>query len=247
MNRGQTGRVHCEKLWSRWRDRNRAVRISATARGCQRYIASDIDGEHLSRLETRLGHHPYVETRACDLSNSVDFELFADAVDTVICLNVLEHIEDDRAGLCNIYSALSPGGRAIVLVPCGQEIYGQLDIILGHRRRYSASQLRDLFEQVGFEIERIVEFNRISRPGWYITGKLLRRSRISRFQLQMFDRLVWLWRRIDRFLPWKPTSLIVIAAKPQVQVPVAASSPLTHRQSIESTQCINSGRRCAVK
>jgi SAM-dependent methyltransferase len=187
-------------------------------------------------METRLDHHPYGETRACDLSNPIDFEPFADAVDTVICLNVLEHIEDDLAGLRNIHGALSTGDRAMVLVPCGQEIYGQLDIILGHRRRYSASQLRGLFEQVGFETERIVEFNRISRPGWYITGKLLRRSRISRFQLQMFDRLVWLWRRIDRFLPWKPTSLIVVAAKPQVQVPVAADAPLTHPQSIESTQ-----------
>jgi len=77
----------------------------------------------------------------------------------------LEHIEDDLAGLCNIYGALSPGGRAIVLVPCGQEIYGQLDVILGHYRRYSISQLRNRFEQAGFAVEQIVEFNRISRPG----------------------------------------------------------------------------------
>jgi hypothetical protein len=43
----------------------------------------------------------------------------------------------------------------------------------------------------------------------------MKRSRISRFQLKIFDRLVWLWRRIDRFMPWKPTSLIVIANRPQ--------------------------------
>jgi hypothetical protein len=91
--------------------------------------------------------------------------------------------------------------------------------------------LRGLFEQVGFEIERIVEFNRVSRPGWYITGKLMQRSRISRLQLQVFDRLVWLWRRIDRFLPWEPTSLIVIAAKPQAQVPVALPASVPHGQS----------------
>ena len=60
----------------------------------------------------------------------------------MICLNVLEHIEDDLGALRNIYSALSPGGRAIVLVPCGQEISGQLDVILGHYRRYSTAQLR---------------------------------------------------------------------------------------------------------
>jgi SAM-dependent methyltransferase len=208
----------------------------ALARGRQRYIASDIEGEHLSRLETRLRHYPNVETRACDLSKSIDFEPLADTVDTVVCLNVLEHIEDDLAALRNIYGALSPGGRAIVLVPCGQEIYGQLDVILGHYRRYSASQLRSLFDQVGFEIERIIEFNRISRPGWYITGKLMQRSRISRLQLHVFDRLVWLWRRIDRFLPWKPTSLIVIAAKPQTQVPVAIPAALTGQRSTLSAQ-----------
>jgi SAM-dependent methyltransferase len=154
----------------------------------------------------------------------------------VVCLNVLEHIEDDRGGLRNIYGALSPGGRAIVLVPCGQEIYGQLDVILGHHRRYSAPQLHSLFEEAGFEVERIIEFNRVSRPGWYITGKLMQRSRINRFQLQVFDRLVWLWRRIDRFLPWKPTSLIVIAAKPQALVPVTLPASVTQGQSAVPTQ-----------
>ena len=186
----------------------------ALARGRQRYIASDIDHEHLSRLQSRLRHYLNVETRTCDLSKSADFEPLADAVDTVICLNVLEHIEDDLGALRNIYSALSPGGRAIVLVPCGQDIFGTLDVILGHYRRYSASQLRERFEASGFEIERILEFNHISRPSWYVTGKIFKRSRISRVQLKIFDRLVWLWRRIDRFIPWKPTSLIAIASKP---------------------------------
>ncbi len=187
----------------------------ALARGRQRYIASDIDQEHLSRLQSRLRHYLNVETFTCDLSKAADFEPLADAVDTVICLNVLEHIEDDLGALRNIYTALAPGGRAIVLVPCGQEIFGQLDVILGHYRRYSDAQLRGVFEQAGFQVERILHFNRVSRPSWYVTGKLAKRSRFSRFQLKIFDRLVWLWRRIDRFIPWKPTSLIAIAAKPQ--------------------------------
>jgi hypothetical protein len=97
-------------------------------------------------------------------------------------------------------------------------------VILGHYRRYSATELRSRFEQAGFEVQRILEFNRVSRPSWYITGKLMKRSRISRFQLKIFDRLVWLWRRIDRFIPWKPTSLIAIAAKPQVTANLAQSN-----------------------
>ena len=205
----------------------------ALARGRQRYIASDIDHEHLSRLQSRLRHFLNVETRTCDLSKSSDFEPLADAVDTVICLNVLEHIEDDLGALRNIHSALSPGGRAIVLVPCGQEIYGQLDVILGHYRRYSEAQLRAVFEQAGFEVERVLQFNRVSRPSWYVTAKLMKRSRISRFQLKIFDRLVWLWRRIDRFIPWKPTSLIAIASKPQ-------NNPVSRQSSVEAGVALGS-------
>ncbi len=194
------------------------------ARGRERYIASDIEVEHIARLQTRLRHYLNVETRMCNLSASADFEPLAATVDTVICLNVLEHIEDDVSGLRNIHEALLPGGRAIVLVPCGQKVFGQLDVILRHVRRYSIAQLRARFEEAGFEVERILEFNRISRPGWYVTGKLLKRSRISRFQLKMFDRFVPLWRRIDRFIPWKPTSLIAIGIKPGANLPRVQST-----------------------
>jgi len=187
------------------------------ARGRERYVSTDIDAEHLSRLRVRLRHYLNVEACVCDLTRPDDFVSLADTVDTVICLNVLEHVEDDLGGLRNMYSALSPGGHAIILVPCGQEIYGQLDVILGHFRRYSTSQLRDRLVQAGFEVERVLEFNRVSRLGWYVTGKLFKRSRISRIQLKIFDRFVWLWRRIDHFLPWKPTSLIAVAAKPPLE------------------------------
>ena len=134
-------------------------------------------------------------------------------MDTVVCLNVLEHVEDETAGLRNIHTALQPGGRAIVLVPHGQEIFGSLDTALGHFRRYTREELRQKMEQAGFRVERILDFNRISRPAWYVTGRLLKRKTISRFQLYVFDRLVWLWRRIDRHLPWPPTSIIAIAVK----------------------------------
>jgi hypothetical protein len=68
--------------------------------------------------------------------------------------------------------------------------------------------------QVGFAVEDILEFNRISSPGWYISGKLLKKQEISPIQLRAFDSLVWLWRKVDRFLPWEPTSIIAIAVKP---------------------------------
>ena len=99
------------------------------------------------------------------------------------------------------------------LVPHGQEIFGTLDTALGHYRRYSHQELKDKLERTGFRVETILNFNRISRPGWYVSGRILKRTTLGAVQMKMFDQLVWLWRRIDRHLPWPPTSIIAIAAK----------------------------------
>ena len=180
----------------------------------KRYIATDIDDEHLARLHSRMQHRPNVEVRKADLANPGDFADLKSAVDTAVCLNVLEHVKDDRQGLKNLYEALVPGGRAIVLVPQGQWAYGKIDEMLGHWLRYSEALLRERVLEAGFQVETMLYFNRISLPGWYLNGKLLQRPTVSPWQLKLFDRLVWLWRRIDRYLPWPSTSLIVIARKP---------------------------------
>ena len=182
------------------------TRLLASRR--RRYIATDIDVEHLSRLQTRLHHRPNIQTAVCDLSRTSDFEPWTGKMDSVVCLNVLEHIEDDMSGLRNIRGCLKPGGRAIILVPQGPSAYGTLDEVLGHFRRYSKTELENKMKSAGYRVERILEFNRITYPGWYVSGKLLKRRHFSRFQLGIFDRLVWMWRRIDSIIPWPPTSII---------------------------------------
>ncbi len=177
------------------------------------YVVGDIDEEHLARLKTRFHHRSNLQVCTCDLTHPADFARFTETMDSVVCLNVLEHVEDDLQGLRNIHSALRPGGRAIILVPHGQEVFGSLDVALGHFRRYKHSELRERMESTGFRVDRILEFNRISRPGWYVTGRILKRTTLSPFQLKVFDRLVWLWRRIDAHIPWPPTSIIAIGVK----------------------------------
>jgi SAM-dependent methyltransferase len=154
-------------------------------------------------------------TWKCGISISpllADFAPLANSMDTIICLNVLEHIEDDPLGLANIFSALDHGGRATVLVPEGQGVFGTLDVALGHFRRYSESELKTKMEAAGFVVEQIVRFNRVSP--WYVSGRILKRTSLGWNQMRLYDRFVWLWRRIDRFLPWHPTSIIGIAHKP---------------------------------
>jgi glycosyltransferase involved in cell wall biosynthesis len=177
------------------------------------YVASDIDAEHLARLRVRFQLRPNVRLMRCDLGAPADFAPLAATADTVICLNVLEHIEDDAMGLANIASALVPGGVAIVLVPQDQAIYGTLDKELGHYRRYSEAELRTRMETAGLVVERVLHFNRVSRPGWWFSGCVLKRRGLSRPMLWAFDRMVWLWRWIDRFLPWPAVSVIGIGRK----------------------------------
>jgi len=184
------------------------------AGGRQVYIASDIDPEHLARLRVRFQNRPRVKLLRCDLSAPADFAPLAGQADTVVCLNVLEHTADDAIGLANLATALAPGGVAIVLVPQDQAIYGTLDDELGHYRRYSESELRGKMEAAGLAVEHVLHFNRITRPGWWFTGRILKRRNSSRVMLWIFDRLVWLWRPIDRALPWPAISIIGVARKP---------------------------------
>jgi glycosyltransferase involved in cell wall biosynthesis len=177
------------------------------------YVASDIDDEHIARLQGRFQHRPNVLVRKCDVRETEDFSTLTNEIDTVICLNVIEHIDNDLQALKNIHSVLAPGGMAVILVPQGQEIFGSLDIALGHYRRYSQDELRRKMEHAGFVVQEILSFNRISRPAWAISGRVLKRRVLSVRSMAIFDRLVWLWRKIDRLLPWPAVSIVAIGRK----------------------------------
>ncbi|MBV9762178.1 MAG: class I SAM-dependent methyltransferase [Acidobacteriaceae bacterium] len=177
------------------------------------YVVSDVDPVHLAQLRNEMRSRSNVSVIACDLENTTDFLQFQGRMDTAICINVLEHIQDDLRGLRNLRTALALGGRAIVLVPQGESVYGTMDETLGHYRRYSKAELEARMREAGFRAEGILEFNRITYPGWFLNGRILRRRSVSRVQLWLFDLLVPLWRRIDPHLPWPPTSLIGVGVR----------------------------------
>jgi glycosyltransferase involved in cell wall biosynthesis/SAM-dependent methyltransferase len=174
------------------------------------YVATDINPLYLHSLKALENDRPYLKTQFTDVTKKETFPTIEGGFDTVVCLNVVEHVEDDVAAMENIREALAPGGRAIILVPHGEKIYGTLDEVLGHVRRYEHDTLRSLAERSGFEVKEILEFNRVGTPAWWLNGKLLRRRKFGVGQVLALNALTPIFREIDEKLPVKPLSLIAI-------------------------------------
>jgi glycosyltransferase involved in cell wall biosynthesis len=174
------------------------------------YVASDINPLYLQSLEALATERPYMQTSYCDVTDLESFPRLETGYDTVVCLNVIEHVEGDRVALGNIRSVLSEGGTAIILVPQGQWNFGTLDTVLGHFRRYSRESLAQAATDAGFVVRKIFEFNRIGTPAWYLNGKILKRRNFGLFQIWMLDRLTPVFRAIDALLPFPGLSLIAV-------------------------------------
>jgi SAM-dependent methyltransferase len=176
------------------------------------YWATDINPHYLEYLLTLQPTRPYMRVGFTDAQK---FETFPQdqRFDSIVCLNVVEHVADDVGALRNIWNALEPAGTAVVLVPSGPKLFGTLDEVLGHYRRYTEPQLADVARQAGFTVQEIVKFNRPGVPAWWLNGKILRRKTFGRAQIRVLNILTPVFRRIDGWLPLPPLSLIAILRK----------------------------------
>ena len=177
------------------------------------YVASDINPHYLNYLRSYAVGKPYLHIARVDAGHFEDFSLLKGAFDTVLMVNVLEHVPDQQVALENAHSALEAGGRVVILVPQHPGLYGSLDIALEHRERYTTQKLRAALERSGFRVERIFDFNRSSVPAWYLNGKILRRNSFSRLQLKTLELAMPVVQRFDRVWPWKGLSIIGIGIK----------------------------------
>jgi glycosyltransferase involved in cell wall biosynthesis len=177
------------------------------------YLASDINPHYIRYLQSYSYGKPYLHVLEIDAGRSEDFSGLDENFDTALMINVLEHVPDEGLALRNLWSTLEPGGRAIVLVPQHPALYGTLDEVLEHRERYTPAKLESALVDAGFRVEKMFDFNRVSVPGWWLNGKLLRRTRFSRVQLKILDIVMPILSRIDRFWPWSGLSIIAVGVK----------------------------------
>jgi glycosyltransferase involved in cell wall biosynthesis len=182
--------------------------------GRELVVASDLNPRYLRLLANTFERHTRVQVLALDLARLDPAALTAHRLDTAVCLNVLEHIEDDRLALRGLWETLVPGGRLVLLVPAHRWLYGAIDRAVHHHRRYERAGLLDRLREAGFEVVHTQFFNRLGILGWYLNSVLLRRTRVPALQLRLQNLLVPLLRAESALrLPFG-LSLIAIGRKP---------------------------------
>ena len=177
--------------------------------GRELVLATDLNPRYLRILANTFDRHTRVEVTPLDLTAFDPAPLAAKGIDTIVCLNVLEHVEDDREALRRLHAALVPGGRLLLLVPAHERLYGAIDRAIDHHRRYDRAGLLSRLTEAGFHVEHSVFFNRIGALGWYLNSVLLRRTRVPAVQLHLQNLMVPLL-RAEAALPL-PFGLSLIA------------------------------------
>jgi SAM-dependent methyltransferase len=175
----------------------------------------DISEEYCNIVRAKFGDCKNFEVIVCDGASPKMLTLRSRHFDTVFCSNVLEHIEADTVALGNMFEVLVPGGKLILLVPAFQALYGTMDATDGHYRRYEKKELRTKLEETGFRILKVFYMNALGILGWYVNGKVLKRSIIPEKQLASYNRIIPFVKKMERiFPPPCGQSLIAIAEKP---------------------------------
>ena len=180
----------------------------------ERLLLVDYDELYVERLRARFGHRSSVRVLQSDLTDPACIEAWQEErLDTIVCSNVLEHLEPDQQVLQSFSESLVTGGHCLIVVPSIPKLHNGLDEDLGHFRRYTADELKGKMDAAGFDIAYTHQFCKVGAVGWWFNGSLLGRRHLSPFQMRMFDRLWPVLQHADKVLPWSGMSLAMIGKK----------------------------------
>lgn len=154
-------------------------------KGRTRLVATELSSRSLQLLEARYAEHSNVEIRGADIAECCATESY----DTIILVNVLEHIEDDALAVRQLAAALNPGGRLVLWVPAFQELYSDFDRQIGHYRRYRRATLATLAADAGLELIDLRYVNFIGGLAWWLIAKKLHQRPTTPSRVGAFDAL----------------------------------------------------------
>lgn len=122
-----------------------------------------------------------------------------ESYDTIFALNVIEHIKDDALAIKNAKKLLKTGGHLVILVPAYQWMYNSFDTALEHYRRYTKKHLNELMSSE-LTVVHSQYFNVFGMAGWFVSGKIMKKKSIPRNQMELYDKLIWISKTLDKIV-----------------------------------------------
>lgn len=181
--------------------------------------AADLSAANLEVVRERAG--PGVETVQADLESDADVTALADrSFDTVVCLDVVEHVAADVELLRRLLGVVEPGGHLVVKVPACRWLYGPIDVASDHHRRYTPAELRAKAGKAGWRPIAARYMNLFGVPPYWIKSRVLRRrvtfsQTFAPWQLTALARITPLLQRLDRLVgPPIGLSALLVARRP---------------------------------
>ena len=160
-------------------------------------IGVDVIPEELEVARERFAGKNY-EAYHLDVSSPALLQFRDRNLDTAVCLNVLEHVEDDVHAMRNLRDTLAPGARLCMLVPVNKWLYGPMDAIDHHYRRYTKAEMNAKIADAGLILEHQNYFNMLGIAAWFFTNRVMRRSMAAPAQYSIYDKLVPMLSRIEQ-------------------------------------------------
>jgi len=178
--------------------------------------AVDVEPGCIDRLLQRYPEQSNLRAFPCDVMAPAFAGLQSFHADSCVCLNVLEHIDDDREALRRMAAVLAPGGIVVLIVPAFPRLYGPIDERLGHHRRYTRASIAKLAEAAGLTVRTSHYMNAIGFLGWWTNAHILKRRAQSSAQIEIFDRyVVPISSRLESWIhPPFGQSLFIVLKKP---------------------------------
>jgi SAM-dependent methyltransferase len=190
--------------------------FTRTLLGREAVIAVDNEPACVERLVKRFPGQANLYTAVCGPDEDAFEELARFRPDSLVCLNVLEHIKDDAAAVRRMAAILPAGSAMVLLLPAFPALHGSIDRNLGHFRRYSGASVKRLAAHTGLTVERVEYMNLMGFFGWWLNARIFRRQAQSAWQIALFDKSIApaMSRIESRFPPPFGQSLLAVLRKP---------------------------------
>lgn len=169
--------------------------------GIKQVILSDNCEEMIDLLKSRFRHLLNYQVVKLDIvGEDVRDSALCGKVDAITCINVLEHINEDAKALKNMSLLLRPGGKLLLIVPALGRLYGTLDKLAGHYRRYERGEFNKQLGNSGFVIKEQRFMNFFGIFTWYVAGRMLKQAKFNDKTNRALDKIVPFLEIIDRYL-----------------------------------------------